>query len=168
MRFDKKKLLQRIIQEIQKDLDILVRSAIEAREAATHSESKQEGKYDTRGLEASYLASGQARRAQELEELIHTLKNIEPSDFSDQTPIRSTALIELSSDNSNQDVAEKIFIFLVPKGGGLNFEHQGFKVKIIACNSPLGAELLGRLKGEVFTFKTSAQNTKDYEILNVT
>ena len=37
------------------------------REEATDEQSKAENKYDTRGLEASYLARGQSRQARETE-----------------------------------------------------------------------------------------------------
>ena len=40
--------------------------AKESKEGTTGDEVKQEGKYDTRAIEAGYLAGAQARRAQEI------------------------------------------------------------------------------------------------------
>ena len=52
---DKQSLHQALLMRLRADLELLERAAHTAREAATHEESKAENKYDTRGLEASYL-----------------------------------------------------------------------------------------------------------------
>ena len=44
------------------ELDAVERVAAMARDEASSAETKQEGKYDTRATEASYLARGQAER----------------------------------------------------------------------------------------------------------
>jgi transcription elongation GreA/GreB family factor len=158
---NKVSLLETIIAEHQKDLDLLIRSAIEAREAATHSESKQEDKYDTRGLEASYLAGAQARRAAELESTISQLKSIKPSSFSNQSEIRSTAIIDLNTDGLAQTY------FLIPAGGGLSVRQGQKTIKVITTSSPLGQELLGRKVGDFFEFNLGPNNTKEVKIINV-
>ena len=53
---------QLIIDKLRIDLDVAERAAQTAYETATHEENVAENKYDTLGLEASYLATGQARR----------------------------------------------------------------------------------------------------------
>ena len=59
---DKPHLLALIVATLAHDLDVLTRAAQTAYEAATAEENIAENKYDTLGLEASYLATGQARR----------------------------------------------------------------------------------------------------------
>ncbi len=56
---------------------ILKEAALATYEAATHEESKPENEYDTRGLEASYLAGAQAKRTAEIEELLIILKHLD-------------------------------------------------------------------------------------------
>lgn len=63
---DKRKVIERIREEFQLQFEMLKRAADTAREDATDAESKAESKYDTQGLEASYLAAGQADRAEDL------------------------------------------------------------------------------------------------------
>src|SRR5690606_40067799 len=64
---DKTRIQTLIVDRLQADL-VIARDALKAsHEAATHAESKAENKYDTRGLEAAYLADGQRRRVHEIE-----------------------------------------------------------------------------------------------------
>ena len=54
-----------IIAALTSELDGYKRSARSAHEEATSEQSKAENKYDTRGLEAAYLAGAQSRQAAE-------------------------------------------------------------------------------------------------------
>ncbi len=157
---DKQRLIGKLIKEVEKDLDVLKRAALEAREAATHSESKQEGKYDTRALEASYLAGAQAKRAFELESYLHSLKNLDAKIFFHDDEIRATALIEVQIQDQRQ------FFFLIPQGGGITLEEGKTQIKVIGANSPLGGELLGRRVQECFELQINGIY-KEFEILNI-
>lgn len=57
---NKTAVYQQMLEKLAIDLDVLQRAAQTAYEAATHEENIAENKYDTLGLEASYLATGQA------------------------------------------------------------------------------------------------------------
>ena len=54
---NKHAVLQLILEKLTVDLDIVQRAAQTAYETATHEENIAENKYDTLGLEASYLAT---------------------------------------------------------------------------------------------------------------
>ena len=54
---------------------------------ATHEQSKAENKYDTRGLETSYLAHRQARQMMEMEAAITALKNMDIRTFGPGAPL---------------------------------------------------------------------------------
>ncbi len=60
MTMNKQTVHQLILDKLKIDLDIAERAAQTAYETATHEENIAENKYDTLGLEASYLAAGQA------------------------------------------------------------------------------------------------------------
>ena len=60
-------------------LSALSKALLDSSAAATDPGSKAEGKYDTRSLEMSYLAAGQARQAEALGEGIEKLRRFEPS-----------------------------------------------------------------------------------------
>ena len=67
---NKKQIIKSFEEQIAQALSVMTQAALHAHEAATHGESKAEDQYDTRGLEASYLAGAQSRRAMELEEAL--------------------------------------------------------------------------------------------------
>lgn len=148
------------MERLKVDSELLTHAAIEARDAAIHEESKAEDKYDTRGLEASYLAGAQAKRAAELQQLIQFYKFLQIQDFSDDAPIAATALVEMEFSK------KKSLFFMVPKGGGDAIEVDGKTVQIITPVSRLGAELLGRTAGDEFEVETAGQ-VREYKILSV-
>lgn len=55
---DKRALIKKIVAQLEAELALLTKAARSAHAEATHESSKAENKYDTRGLEASYLARG--------------------------------------------------------------------------------------------------------------
>lgn len=54
---------QDLIAALERTLELLERAHADAAEGATHEEAKPEDDKDTRALEQSYLARGQAQRA---------------------------------------------------------------------------------------------------------
>jgi len=115
-----------------------------AHEAATGDDTKAEGKYDTRGLEASYLAAGQAEQAEHLVESLAILERFEFKEFDIDDPIAVGALIEA-------EAADEIhFYLLAPVGGGFTCETEdGDTVTILGPASPLGKKFLGLTTGSV-------------------
>jgi hypothetical protein len=61
---DKFLLQQQVLERLAEDLLQAEQAARAAHDTATHEENIAENKYDTLGLEAAYLATGQARRAE--------------------------------------------------------------------------------------------------------
>src|SRR5687767_406927 len=66
-RIDKQALVTALLAKLEAELANMTKAANTAREAATHEEAKPENDKDTRALEASYLAAGQAERVRDLE-----------------------------------------------------------------------------------------------------
>ena len=60
---DKFLLQQQVLHRLAEDLLQAEQAVRAAHETATHEENIAENKYDTLGLEAAYLATGQVRRA---------------------------------------------------------------------------------------------------------
>ena len=73
---EKKAILEKIVDTLRSEYEVLAKALVDSSAAATDPDSKAEGKYDTRSLEMSYLASGQARQAQVLEESIALLDSL--------------------------------------------------------------------------------------------
>ena len=121
------------------------KAAYDAAHAATHEEAKPENDKDTRALEASYLAAGQAERVRELEGAAKLLGSFELRDIGKTTPISSSAVITLEDAEGVRST-----FFMAPHGGGVRLEVEGGgHVQVVTPQSPLGAALLGRTHGEV-------------------
>lgn len=115
-----------------------------AKEGATGDDSKAEGKYDTRGLEASYLAAGQAEQVEELARGVSALNAFEFPDFDIDDPIGRGALIEAEVDD------ELVYYLLSPAGGGLTCKSEdGETITVIGPSSPLSGKLIGQKVGKI-------------------
>ncbi|MES2964391.1 MAG: GreA/GreB family elongation factor [Bdellovibrionota bacterium] len=157
---DKKELVKRVLEKLEEERVALAQAARNTYEAATHEESEAEDQYDTRGLEASYLAGAQAKRVAEVEQFITMLKFLEAKDFDEETAISATALVELDHDGKTT------WVFLLPKGGGMTVEFEGHAVQIVTPKSPMGEALVGRHTGDLALVDTGKE-TREYEIVSV-
>jgi len=157
---DKNKLIEIIKNQLEKDFEVLKAAALATYEDATHEESKPENEYDTRGLEASYLAGAQGKRLAEIEEIFAAYKFLRVKSFLDSDPIGLSALIEVEHNG------KKNILFLVPKGGGMSVQFDGLNIQIIASTSPLGESLLGLKKGDIAVID-SGKRELEYEVMNV-
>ncbi len=129
-------------------------------EAATGEESRPENEYDTRALEASYLAGAQAKRVSDLDEQLAMCKNLNLRSFDAKSPIASTAFLELELDG------HKSHVFLLPKIGGLFVTYQGVQIQVITPVSPLGEALIGLKQGDAAVVEVGS-GTKEYEIISI-
>ena len=100
-RMNKRALIKKITAKLTGELAIYFRAAQFARAEATHESSKAENKYDTRGLEASYLARGQSRQAAELETAIAEFEKLPVKKFGADDAIELGALVELENGGEN-------------------------------------------------------------------
>lgn len=138
----------------------LKEAALATYEAATHEESKPENEYDTRGLEASYLAGAQAKRIAEIEEVLVVFKHLNIKNFGPGDKINSTAIVEVSLNG------KKSFLFLLPKGGGVSVEFEGKTIQVVTPVTPLGEALQDLSQGDDAVVETGNQ-VREYEILKV-
>ena len=141
---DKNSIVETLRAQLRAQYERAVAALDGAREAATGEDTKAESKYDTRGLEASYLAAGQAEQADDLSRAVSVLESAEfpPYDFED--PIGPGALIEVEREGD-------IFHYLLaPAGGGLSWEtEEGESITILGPAAPLRSDLEGKKAGEI-------------------
>jgi transcription elongation GreA/GreB family factor len=157
---NKTQLLKQIVASLSESLSVLEKAARASHAEATHESSKAESKYDTRGLEAAYLAGGQARQAKEILDSIKIYEALAVRSFARGDPIDLTAVVELDSDG-----ARSVF-FIGPKNGGLEIACQGKEIIVITPQSPLGQNLMGKMAGQRWTAKVGGSTVK-YHIVSV-
>lgn len=143
---------------LEQDLRAARQAQQRTQSGATHEESRPENDKDTRALEASYLARGQARRVQELESAAALTAALELRDFGTDGVAALSALIELD------DGERCAKYFLAPAGGGLELDVDGTRVKVVTPQSPLGRALIGRRVGDVAELETP-QGRREYDVV---
>lgn len=151
------RLHQLIIERLAADLAVFTVAARTAHEAAIHEENVPDNKYDTLSLEASYVAQGQANRAQELKRALHAYQALTLQKFEPDQAIRLTALVTLEAEDG-----ETRLLFIGPQEGGLKLQVDGEEVLVITAVSPLGHDLLGKCAGDRVNL-----GQRDFEIVEV-
>ena len=139
---NKQAIVEQIIAHLDAELLRYTQAAREAQAGATDEQNRAENKYDTRGLEASYLAHGQSRQARETAHARELLAAMTVREFDPDEPVGTGALIELESGG------ERWWYFLAPAAGGTELTHGGQEVLVITPPSPLGRLLVGKRRGE--------------------
>lgn len=157
---DKASLIAAAIARLRSDAETLRESARQTREGAVHEESRAENDKDTRGLEASYLARGQAARVEEMEEAAARLRFLELRAFPPDAPIGLSAVVTVAVDDAEQRY------FLVPVAGGLRVEVDGVEVQLLTPASPLGRALVDKRRGDDFELRLRGR-LREYEIVAV-
>ena len=101
---DKRALIEQIVASLAGELEGYERSARSAHAEATDEQSKAENKYDTRGLEASYLARGQSRQAAETASALREYQALRAREFGKDEAIDLGAIVTLSRSSRARSV----------------------------------------------------------------
>jgi len=156
---DKSLLRQQVLQRLAQDLLQTEQAALTAHETATHEENIAENKYDTLGLEAAYLATGQARRAQAIRQAMAHWRQFRPHAYDASKGIQLGALVCLVDDDDRQRQ-----FFLGPAGGSMTLVSGASQVQVISTDAPLGRALLGRCEGDEVSIEVAATRQR-FEVL---
>lgn len=140
---DKQPIVQQVIEQLSADLLAAEQAARVAHETATHEENIAENKYDTLGLEAAYLAAGQARRVEEIGHSLRAWRQLQLRPYDAALGIRLAALVLLADDDGHQQ-----WLFLGPDGAAIKVRTEQRDILVLSPNAPLGQRLLGRHPGD--------------------
>ena len=135
-------VLLALVETLRAQLDVTLSSASNARAEATSEQAKSEGKYDTRSIEAGYLAGAQARRVQEAQTALKRYLTIASTGVDGQEPVAGPCAVVLEREG------EERRYFLGPAAGGLRFEADGHAYTVITPASPIGRGLIGAEEGD--------------------
>lgn len=150
----RKTLKAELLALLEQTLATLEAAHAAAREGATHEQAKPENDKDTRAIEQSYLARGQAMRIEALQAGLAALGTMS---LADGQVGRVGALIEAEEDG------EPVTFFVAPEGGGTKLTGG---VQVVTPASPLGQALLGKRAGDEVELKLAGK-TRVLEVLEV-
>lgn len=136
---DKTELVRLIVQRLREELNSLTSAALSSHADATDEQNKAENKYDTRGLEASYLAHGQSKAAEEAAQAVTQFESLVLRAYFAADVIGVGALVTLDSGDR---------YFIGPRGGGTEVSLGGQTIMVVTLSSPLGRQLVGRHQGD--------------------
>ncbi len=157
---NKQNLVEHFKTKIIQELEAITTAAKNTYDIATHEDNKAENKYDTRGLEASYLAGAQAQRVSEMKDVLIVFESVKIREFSNSDRIAPTALVEVLLNDKTS------FVLIMPKGGGQSTAFEGHTIQVITPESPLGRTLIGKSVGDFVTFEAGSK-TREYEIISL-
>ena len=157
---DKIELLTAICKKMRSEAVVTEKSMQDAKDETTHTETRQEGKYDTRAIEAGYLAGAQELR---LSVLLNDIKRLDliieqmtkkPLQNKGRTQVGSIILVtEIFEDCSFPDETTKTY-FLLPCSAGNEVMMRGVKITSVSTKSNFGRKLLGLCVGQEFELET--------------
>jgi hypothetical protein len=127
----KELIIDELLRIISLDLASAKESAQSTKSLANSEEFKAESKWDTRGIEAGYLAGAQERRIKEIELEILSLNNLKDNLFTRES-IGIGSLV----------VTDKINYFITPLTGGLKLELNNKLIQIVSLSSPIALKLI--------------------------
>jgi transcription elongation GreA/GreB family factor len=158
---DKFLLQQQVLERLAGDLLQAEQAVWTAHETATHEENIAENKYDTLGLEAAYLANGQARRAEATRQAMAHWRQFRPRPYDAGQGIQLGALVcLLDSDNKQYQ------LFLGPDGGSMKLVSGAQLVQVISSAAPLARAMMGRCEGDEVSIQV-ASIRQQFEVLGV-
>jgi len=141
---NKRNVFEAVLQSFRSVLKEHEKAAGAAREGASGDEVAQEGKYDTRATEASYLARGHAMQYEALIDDLRTLEAYRVPEYEPDEDIGTGALVEVKSGRTSTHY------FILPSGGGTEADINGTQVVVINARSPISKELKGKRVGDSF------------------
>lgn len=157
---DKKKIVQQLIEKLKTELIEVERAARSTRDLATAPDLKSEGKYDTRAIEAAYLASAQNKRVEEIKLDIQMLDDLE---IQIETPSSKLQLGSLGLISCN---GQERYYFISSTSGGSMMMIDENPILVISVFSPIGDAALGLSKGESFEVETPKE-IRQYKVIAV-
>lgn len=160
MAIDKREMTRALCALLEQEIVRATETAERTRAGATHEEARPENDKDTRALEQTYLARGQAQRVVDLQEALKLVTFMEVRAFGPDDAIGLSALIQLEAGD------EERWVLLAPAGGGRKLAADGGSVDVVTPESPLGKALAGRYEGDEFTLRTG-NRTKEFVIVAV-
>ena len=158
---DKVLLQQQVLERLAEDLLQAEQAVRAAHEAATHEENIAENKYDTLGLEAAYLATGQVRRAEAIRQALANWRQFRPRPYDARKGIELGALVCLVDSSDKQQ-----YLFLGPDGGSMQLVSGTQLVQVISSAAPLAMAMLGKCEGDEVAIRV-APLRQQFEVLRV-
>ena len=156
----KEKILKALKENVNSEKKKLEELAKSSRSDATGDDMKSEGKYDTRAIEAGYLASAHKARLEELEQELQLLESFNIKSFKEDEPVAMGALLDIELNGMKRRY------FLSATAGGTMLDIDGEAILVISVFSPIGSSVIGLSAGDEFEVEMKG-GSRIYNLLSV-
>jgi transcription elongation GreA/GreB family factor len=146
----KNKIKKQLIELLESELLDIEEAAKSSREYAIQDDFKSEGKYDTRAIEASYMAGAQSARVEELKLDLQMIKELEVNHTPKHIELGALVLLE----QNDRD----IWYFISSALGGTMLNIDNKIILVISVFSPVGSEALNLSVNDTFEVETPKEN----------
>lgn len=141
-------VLAAIVEALEESVGMLKASSDSAHNEATSEETKQESKYDTRAIEAAYLAGAQSRRMMAIGSDLKRYRGVS-TEGNGTGVVDGPAVVGVE-----QEDAVVTYYFVGPGAAGLKVDVGAHRVLVITPSSPLGKALVGAEEDDETKFGT--------------
>lgn len=138
---NKESIVQSVLEILDEEYENYRAVSKRTRAAGNDSETKAEGKYDTRSIEENYLADGLARQAAAAADAAVAVSAMKVERFGKGAAVDVGALVQVEFPD------ETAWFLLAPAAGGIEVEVEGVVVTVLTPESPLGSQLIGKKVG---------------------
>lgn len=156
----KEEIRAQLLSQVQAELKAALEAENSAMSLAREGDIKSDGKYDTRGIEAGYMAQAQAKRVEELKLEEQMIEEIPVKEFGLNDEVGLGALVDIEFKGQTRHY------FVCSTAGGTMLKVQNKAVLVISVFSPIGDAVMGLKVGEEFELETP-QETRHYRVVGI-
>tara|TARA_R110000868_G_scaffold16687_13_gene74231 strand:+ start:1980 stop:2456 length:477 start_codon:yes stop_codon:yes gene_type:complete len=153
----KQQILDQLISKVRTELASIIEASNSAKNYVRDGDIKSDGKYDTRSIEAGYLAGAQERRVEELKLELQMIEEIPVREFTKDEEVAIGCLVDIQFNNQVRKY------FVAPTAGGTMLKVGDETILVISTFSPIGDAVLGNKVGDEFELETPNE-TRQYKV----
>ena len=155
---NKKKILEHLIDTLNTELTKSKEAYETAKNLTQEPDFKAESKWDTRSIEAGYLAGAQKKRVDELEMDVKMIEELCEESHKKKKTIGIGSLVDIEFNGQTRKY------FIAPTAGGTMVNIDGEIALVISVFSPIGNGVLDLVEGDSFEVEMKGGN-REYEVI---
>lgn len=156
---DKKIIIEKLLDQLNIELDKAKGAYETSKNLTQDSEFKAESKWDTRSIEAGYLAGAQKVRVDELEMDVKMIEELSEENHEKKDSIAIGSLVEIDLNGNTKKY------FIAPTAGGTMINIEGEVLLVISVFSPIGNAVIDLSDGDTFELEMGGTN-REYEVIS--
>ena len=152
-------ILSKLINQLNEELDKAKTAYETAKNLTQEPDFKAESKWDTRSIEAGYLAGAQKKRVDELEMDVKMIEELAGEKLNKAASVGIGSLVDIEFNDQTRKY------FIAPTAGGTMIEDNGEVVLVISVFSPIGDGVVNLSENDTFEIEMKGAN-REYTVVS--